>query len=155
MRLIVFGQRVDHEARDRGRGARVADPPEGLRRPAAHPGVGVREGGEEPVDRGAVAGEAEGEGGHAAHLHLLVVQQVDEGGDERGVGHPARGEGRPTPHAPVGIAEEPLELARARRTRVLHREQAGELLDARGRAAARRASSRPARPGRPTPGRGR
>ena len=45
-------QRVHHEARDRGRRARVADPAEGLRRPAPHPAVGVGEGGEEPVDGG-------------------------------------------------------------------------------------------------------
>ena len=124
-------ERGDHELRDLGRGARVADPPEGLRGPSAHPGVGVRERHEEPVHRRALAGEAEGEGGHAAHLHLLVVQQLEEGGDERGVGHPARGEGRATPHAPVGVAKEPLQLARAGRARVLHCEKARQLLDAR------------------------
>ena len=133
--------------RDVGRGAGVADPPEGLRRAAAHLGVGVRERRQEPVHRRAVAGEAEGERGHPPDLRPRGRSSVDEGRDERGVGHAARGEGGAAAHAPVGSRRSRSSSPAPDDPRVLQGEDARQLVDARGGGGGGRASSRRARPG--------
>ena len=79
-------KRVDHELRDRWRRARVADPAQGFGRPAAHPGVGVAERREQPIDGERVA---------ARPSAKAAMRRTSTSGSFRRSTRAARAQGRP------------------------------------------------------------
>src|SRR6185436_14236807 len=76
-----------------------------------------------------------------AHLGLRVIQELEECGDEEGVGDAPGGQGRPPSDPAVGIAEEGQELPAAGGAAVLESEDARELFQA-GRGRGRRRGKR-------------
>ena len=114
-----LGKRIDDEPGDRQRRPRVPDPAERLGRASAHLAVRVLERGEQTIDRERTAREAEREGGHPAHLDLLVVQEIHERRQELGVRDPPGRERCAAPHPAVRVSQAQRQLAPARRAPVL------------------------------------